>query len=197
MNTNLACVTLVGVCLVGALASAAGQSARSLVVLTVPASQLPTGCALKPAEPDPPSVGSPSLVARPSWVPAQPPVNPWSGSDRSLAASIRARIDATPRVPDGPPVDAAGIRAWQLKWADNVVDAYHATYLASGASPIEVLAVRFNDAALAREGPVPGTRPPPRGMVTRVVLGPMVALVLSPVNSDCFKAVSRHIQALR
>jgi hypothetical protein len=62
---------------------------------------------------------------------------------------------------------------------------------------IEVLAVRFNDHALVREAPVPGTTTPPRGMARRVILGPSVALVLSPVDSDCFKTVIRHIQTLR
>jgi len=121
------------------------------------------------------------------------PTNPWSGSDRQLAASIRRSIDALPSPPDGPPFDAAAARAWELKWADNVAEAYWATYRAPDQSLIDVTAVRFNDEALVR--PAPLTLP--RGMLTRVILGPTVVLVSSSVDSDCFKAVSRHVQSLR
>ena len=185
MKTTLStCFALV--CLSRAFALADAQTNRALAALTVPVAGLPAGCALK--APVPPTDAR--IVLVPAWA---PPTNPWVGVDRAVAAEIRRRIDAMPSHPDQIPLSATEARAWQLKWADNVVEAYWATYRAPDESLIDVTAVRFNDEALVRPAPLT----PPRGMVTRISFGPTVVLVSSSVDSDCFKAISRYVQSLR
>ena len=168
----------------------------NLPTLTVPDDRLPPGCTLKPAEPEPlvAPQGGVRVISRES---ASAPTNPWSGSDRRLAAAIRQRVDGTPLQPDGPPLDRRAAEAYALKSADNVVEAYRATYRSADESLIDVFAVRFDDQSLAASTPPPGARNLPRSVTSRVVIGPTVVLISSAANSSCFQAITDYVRSLR
>jgi len=197
MNVNLLRIVLTGGLLMGAAARVEVQSASTLAVVTVPDDRLPPGCRLKPTEPKP--LVDPQrdvvVIAGDSGLSAA--TNPWSGSDRRLAAAIRQRVDGTPPQPDGPPLNGRASAAFALKWADNVVEAYRDTYRSANESLIEVFAVRFDHQALALTRPPAGTRNVPRGVTSRVVRGPAVVLISTDANNSCFQAISDYVESLR
>lgn len=84
-----------------------------------------------------------------------------------------------------------------LKWADNVVESYRATYRSADESRIQVYAIRFDDEALAHPTPPEGTRHPPRGATSRVVLGPTVVLLSAGTSNGCFEAIGNYVRSLR
>jgi hypothetical protein len=181
----------------GSIAAAQAQATRDLTLLTAPADRLSPGCRLKtvPSKTEtPPGI---QRVVLPARDPVLVPANPWIGDDRRLAAAIRHQVDGFPRVVDGPPLDAAGSKAFAVRWADHVVEAYGATYLADDDSSIHVYAVRFDDATRATPAPPDGTTLVSRGPSTRVVLGPAVVRVMSRTRSSCFDAISDYVQSLR
>ena len=97
--------------LVLAASVTAGQAVLSFDILTVPSSRLADGCAIASASTSPQE----NLYATASWKAGlRMTTNPWSGSDRSMVAAIRARIEPTPRVPDGPPLSASEAARFRL-----------------------------------------------------------------------------------
>jgi hypothetical protein len=98
-------------------------------------------------------------------------------------------------MPDGPPLEARDAAAFELKLADNVVEAYHASYAAADGSQTEVFAVTFNDSTLAKPEPLSAMVNPPRGLRSRFVRGSTV-VVVSGSRSECFRAVDGYIRSL-
>ena len=183
--------------LVGGVVAGEGQSRPTLNALTVPAEALPSDCALRPPAPRPiPSSRAEGTVIR--SVEYSPfPTNPWSGSDRKLVTQVRQAIDGTPRLPDGPPLEAADAAGFLLKLADNVVEAYRAAYASADGSEVGVWAVRFNDDSLPKPGRLPGTMSPPRELRSRLVQGATVVLVTAPSSNECGRAVESYIRSLK
>ncbi len=180
------------------LAAARAQPAPDLGRLTVPASRLPADCRLRTASPKPQApAGSPVVVTIVSETAADPmPSNPWYGQDRHVAAAIRRIIDGSPKELDGPPLDADAAKAFALRWAENVIEAYGATYRSGDGRSVAVYAIRFNDEQLARPLPPPGTTPVVRGTSTRIVSGSTVVLVVGGPRSNCFDSIIHHIRSL-
>jgi hypothetical protein len=110
---------------------------------------------------------------------------------------VRKTIDGAPRLPDAPPLDAREANAFELKLADNVMQAYHATYVSADASEVEVFALTFNDAALARAEPLSATLNPSRGFRSRVVRDATVIVVTASTSHECARAVDRYIRSLK
>jgi hypothetical protein len=194
----LMAVALAGWVAAAAVAVAAeAQSGRDLKILTVPVDRLAPGCRLKATPPKERILLGPQggvlVVSDEAGV---VPSNPWSGSDRRIAAAIRRVVDGSPPEPDGPPLDAESRIAFALRSADNIVDAYTATYVSTDDS-INVYAVRFDDEKLARPEPPAGTRSVPRGATYRAVIGPTVVLVAARTRSGCFEAISDYVRSLR
>lgn len=197
MKVNFVCAGLLGVLLCGAAASLDAQPATSLAVLTVPPGRLPSGCALNPVEPRVANATQGRVVALSDVLGPLTPTNPWSGSDRRVAAAIRHRIDGAPVEPDAPPLGRRASAAYALKWVEHVVESYLAAYRSAEQSPIEVFALRFDDQTLAHDTPPAGTRLPTRGVRRRVVLGATVVLVSAGAESSCFAAIENHVRSLR
>jgi hypothetical protein len=171
--------------LIGVLAPCVGaganQSARGLAALTVPDDRLPPNCRLKPVEPKPPNLEPNPLISR----------------ERRVAAEIRRLIDGAPPEPDGPPLMPRSSARWELSWAEDVVEAYRATYWQADGSPITVAAIQFNDVRLATPTPPFGTRSAARGMTSRIVLGPTVVLVAAGASSGCFEDIETYLRSVR
>jgi hypothetical protein len=188
--------------LAGSVPAGLVQSGPALSVLTVPAAELPSGCALKQAAPRPPMTSRDSrggitiYGASASWSPF--PTNPWSGTDRKFVAAVHLAIDATPRrpLPDAPPLRARDVAASELKWAQNILEAYHAVYATTSGDEVVVDAVTFSDVkfALAPQS-VSAMLNPPRGFTSQVVRGATVARVSATTAGECARAVDRHVRS--
>lgn len=203
---------VLGCVAVSGIAAGAAQPTPTLGLLTVPSGSLPSGCALKPADPEPSPVlvtelgnatGTTVVVdSRGRHVVRFPypfPSNPWFGSDYRFRHMLRRHVDQAgpPRVPDAPPLSRREVAALQSSWADNVAEAYRATYLSGDGGLVEVSAVRFVDAKwAATDWPrvAPGGS---RSTSLRIVHGATAILISGPQGSACFDAVSRYVQSLR
>lgn len=110
-----------------AIAPGAAQSVLPRPVtlhdLTVPTDRLPTGCALSPAA-SLPLDGK--RVRTGLWAGLPIAMNPWTGTDRPLIASIRERMDGPTLTPDGPPPTARELSRYRSRLADGVEEAYAA-----------------------------------------------------------------------
>src|SRR5262245_2743283 len=157
-------------------------TAQSLSALTVPAAALPNGC----------TIGAPQ--ARTPWIPF--PTNPWSGTDRKLMTEVRSASDGYPRMPDGPPLSAREAQAFQLKLADDVVEAYQAQYAWTDGSQVSVSALTFRDATLAGRGTLLESDAQ-RGVIQRIVRGATVVRVTAPARTACLDAVRAHIESIK
>ena len=179
---------------------AGSTQSRALSALTVPAAALPGGCALRPVpaqSPAPVARDGVTVILGTAW--SRLPTNPWTGTDRETVAAVHKAIDATPGrpLPDLPPEAWRGA-AFERKWADNILEAYHAAYVSAGGRQVEVFAVTFNDVKLtpAPES-VSAMLNPPRGITTRVVRGATVVRVSAPSSTECFEAVRAYIESLK
>ena len=121
--------------------------------------------------------------------------NPLISRERQVAAEIRRLVDGAPPEPDGPPLMPRS-SARLVKWAEDVVEAYRATYQ-TDESLITVAAIQFNDDRLATPTPPFGTRSPARGMTSRIVLGPTVVLIAAGESSGCFEAIENYLRSVR
>jgi hypothetical protein len=176
---------VVAMCLGAWSLVSAGQGGRVVQLgdLTVAADRLPRDCRLKTgAEPGPLRLNGKTA-------------NPWIGRDRASMAAMRASIQESPRVPDGPPLGTAEARQFFLRWADGVEEAYEAVYVGLGAREVRVRALRFSTPEAGADLQL---RRDPRGRTsTRVVLGSIVAVVQGDGEShQCFEAIRDHVQSL-
>ena len=187
---------LVAFLLAGGVAGAE-RSGQTLSALTVPAAALPSGCALTQLAPRPAPIarGRVTVIHGAPWSPF--PTNPWSGTDRKIVTEVRKVIDGTPRMPDGPPLEAREAAALELKLADNVLEAYHAVYASADGTRVEVFAVTFNDEALAKPERLSETMNPPRGLRSRLVRGATVVVVSAPTAGECARTVESYIRSGR
>lgn len=186
----------VAILLVGGAVAGPARSWQTLSTLRVPPTALPSDCALKQpaAKPAPITRGGVTAIRA---VPSSPfPTNPWSGTDRKIVTTVRKAIDGAPRMPDGPPLDARDAAAFELKLADNVLEAYHAAYSSADGSQTEVFAIAFNDSTLAKPEPLSATMNPPLGLRSRFVRASTV-VVVSGSRSECFRAVDAYIRSLK
>ena len=171
----------------------AAQSPSGLVALTVPESRLPPGCRLKPVPSMPPRGAQRGVVVTSGH--SEP--NPLISRERQVAADIRRLVDGAPPEPDGPPLTPRAAAAFASRWAEDVVEAYRATYRQSDESLITIAAIQFNDARLATQTPPMGTRGAPRGMTSRIVIGSTVVLISADASSDCFRALENDLRSVR
>ena len=127
---------LVGVILVAGIATGSAQSGPTLTALTVPEKNLPDGCRLRPYVPPTTSVvqDGKRIVMSNRGTSYPFPANPWTGANRTLVATVHRAIDATRTkpLPDVPLLEPGNAAAFQLKWADNIVEAHHADYASIG-----------------------------------------------------------------
>ena len=184
---------LLAVLLSASVVAAATQSSPDLAELTVPEARLPQGCRLQPVVPRPPirADGAPVMISGAS----EP--NPLITRDRRVVADIRRLVDGAPPEPDGPPLMPRAAAAWASSWAQDVVEAYRATYRQTDESLVTVAAIQFKDDRLATAGPPAGTRSAVTGMSTRIVLGPTVVLIVAETGSDCVRAIEAHLRSVR
>lgn len=181
--------------LTGVVVSASTQSVPALSKLTVPATALPAGCALKPAAPRP----SPAADGVVAVYDASSlfPVNPWVGVDRGFVRQIRVSMDGVPRLPDGPPPHPREAAAFESQLADHVLEAYHAIYEGADGSRIVVSAVTFDDVTLARPDPLSVTMNPPRGFRSRIVRGATVVLVTASAENPCARLIDTYVRSVK
>jgi hypothetical protein len=154
--------------------------------LMVPPDRLPAGCTLSPSD----SVHlDGSRVGGGLWAGLPITSNPWTGTDRSIVASIRERMGGPPLEPDGPPLDRPAASRYRLLLADGVEEAYAAIYSTqSDSTPIVVYASRFTPTAR----PFYRSRPAPNH---RVEIGPF-DVVVSGDGGQCFQAVEAYLKSL-
>ena len=100
-------------------------------------------------------------------------------------------------VAGAPPLMPKAEAAWTARWAEDVVEAYRATYRLDDESLVTVAAIQFNDERLATAEPPFGTRPVARGTTSRIVLGPTVVQVSAAAGSDCFRAIDGYLRSVR
>ena len=160
--------------LAGALAalgsSLHGQGA-AFQRLAVPADRLTPGCALLPSAAAADNKGSqPNLMADLAL-----PSNPWSGTDRSIAPTIRAHILGVPPLPGG-------------AMPEDLEEAYAAIYASPGKSVV-VQAVRFN-----RTPPSVPLRGDATQRSVRIERERTVVVVSGGDEDPCFDAVARYLR---
>jgi hypothetical protein len=184
--------------LTGGLVAGSGQT---LSRLTVPAAELPNGCALNPSAPKSAPTASAGVTVTHGAAPQRFsfPTNPWAGVDRKLVAAVHMEIDATlePPLPDRPPTTARESAASELKWADDILEAYHAAYTSPDGHQVEVFAVTFNDIKLATPPPPDAMRLTRPGLTRRLVHGATVIRVSAPIPNGCFEPVRAYIESLK
>ena len=95
-----------------------------LVDLTVPSERLPDGCVL--VSPAPVGLDG-GRVRLSSLAGLGLPANPWIGSERSILATIRERMDGHPLVPDAPLTKSEYAR-FRMRLADDAEEGYAAVY---------------------------------------------------------------------
>ena len=184
---------LVGLLAISVGAAATIQPAPGLAALTVPEDRLPPSCGLRPIVARPPIGAQPGVVT----ISGNSEPNPLISRERQVAADIRRMVDGAPPEPDGPPLMPRGAAAWASRWAEDVVEAYRATYRQADESLIIVAAIQFNDERLATLEPPAGTRSATRGMTSRIVFGPTVVLIAAGASSDCFRAIEDYLRSVR
>jgi hypothetical protein len=117
-----------------------------------------------------------------------------------MVAAVHRAIDDAPRkpLPDVPSTDARDMAASELKWSDNILEAYHAAYASSEGSRVEVLAVTFNDVKwTAAPESLSAMLNPPQGFTRRVVRGATVVRVSAPTSDECVRAVDGYVRSLK
>lgn len=193
---------LVAFLLAGALVADSARSGQTLSTLTVPAAALPSDCALTPPPAPNPAIVRGGVTVVRSTPPSQFPTNPWTGTDRKTVAAIHMAIDATPArpLPDALPTSPRDAADAELKWSDNILEAYHAAYTPVDGHQVEVFAVTFNDVKLTTSPESLSAMMSPRqpGLTTRLVRGgTVVRLSALHATTDCFGAVLHYIESLK
>lgn len=114
---------------------------------------------------------------------------PLDGDDRPIVAAIRERMQPSPLIPDGPPLEPREASRYRLLLADGVEEAYAAIYFKQPEPAlIVVYAARF--AAAKRPFYSPGT-----ASNHRIEIGPIDALV-SGDGGQCSQAVEAYLKSL-
>lgn len=166
---------------------ARAQEALQLETLTVPQSRLGPGCHLAPSA----VVMDGDRMLGGLWAGLPITSNPWSGSDRSIVATIRERVALSPRPPDAPPFSGQEVARFRLQLAADVDQAYAAIYADDAIQPITVYAVRFNETPIPQ---APHANALPKGSL-RLVRDRSV-VVLSANGGRCSEAVGAYLKEL-
>jgi hypothetical protein len=154
--------------------------------LTVPQDRLPAGCSLSARD----SVQLDGNRIRGGlWAGLPIPSNPWTGTDRSIIASIRERMDGPPQEPDGPPLDRRAAARYRLGLADGVEEAYAAIYVTQSEPTLVVL---YASRYAATERTFHPSRTVPNH---RFQIGPIEAVV-SGDGGQCSQAVVAYLKSL-
>ena len=189
-------VNALAAAIVVALTSGTEQNVPRVVTLqdlTVPGDRLPGGCALSPAA----SVRLDGNSIRGGlWAGLRIRTNPWTGTDASVVASIRERLDGgPPLVPDGPPLTPREQARYRLRFADGIEEAYAAIYLPSNSSGLVVVyGLRFPSADNAVDVWANARRSKNLSTVGLTV-GPILAFV-SGDGGSCFQSVVAYVKSL-
>jgi hypothetical protein len=166
----------------------AGQVALS--ELTVPAANLPSGCHLiLPGATQPPGTGRSSPIP-----PMNVTSNPLIGTDPTIVARIRERMEGAPTVPDAVPLSRRAAARYLLRWAEGIDEGYVAAYAQEGAPDVSVLALRFAAATPASHWP-PAPSPREADRVAHVRIGTIVAFIYGD-GGPCFRAVEKSIRSM-
>jgi hypothetical protein len=210
---TLACgLRLTAVLLVLGNAVVSAQSAPMLDALTVPVEKLPDGCRLEPLAPQP-SPRPPVVLPYGTVVSYSPtliqrfPSNPWSGTDYKYIARVRPTFDKLPQEPDGPPLERADASRMKAKLTGDITEAYYALYHSGPSTTpttlsawIRVQAVRYADAKWTTPDPPPPAQTVSRGDIIaslRIIRGSTVILVTGNPETECFRAVRKHIESMK
>ena len=181
---------------VAAAITAAAQSGPALSALTVPAAALPEGCALIPPAPSPLPVVRGDVVFL-NGSPKSPfKSNPWQGTDTKSVKLVRGAFGHPPRaLPDLPPMSARQLAEADEKFVENVLEAYHADYIATDGSLVNVNALTFSDATFVPSETLGSMIGATRGIRTRLVRDATVALVNAQKTNPCARAIDAHVRA--
>jgi hypothetical protein len=166
---------------------AATQGTLQLETLTVPQGRLVPGCHLSPSA----VVFEGNRMLGGFWAGLPITSNPWSGSDRSIAAAIRERVAVSPRPPDGPPLSESELARFRFQLVADVEQAYAAIYADDAIQPITVYAVRFSETPIPQS---PDANALPKGSL-RLVRDRSV-VVLSANGRPCSEAVGTYLREL-
>jgi hypothetical protein len=153
--------------------------------LTVPSEQLPDGRVL--ASPGPVGLDG-RRVRLSSLAGLGLPANPWIGSDRSILATIRERMDGHPLVPDAPLTKSEYAR-FRMRLADDAEEGYAAVY---GQDEIVVNAARLMSPP-KDESFSPTTRRNSRALH---FTWDRIVAVVEGRRTPCFDAVDKHLRSL-
>jgi hypothetical protein len=188
MHFRLGVTALLGAGLLAASAiTSSAQAALRLEALTVPAGLLPAGCQLgrlSKAPVDPPPLGYRD--------------NPWIGTSREYATSIRMRVDGDL----GPTYGLSDPALW-ARLAEDVIESYHAVYGEARGSRIDVDAVRFKDPKLALAAT---TNPVIDHVAARIVRGATAVIVyrypsewttVDRSGEACFRTIHDYVASLK
>ena len=159
--------------------------------LTIPADRLPAGCVLAASEPE--RLDNSRVRF---WIELPVRTNPWIGTDGSVIALIRERMDGPFPVPDGPPLSRGELSAFRGRLADGIAEGYAAFYRQDESRPevLSVLAVRVQEGhELFRALAEPRRREASRSV--RVRTGQIHAVVFGD-DGPCFKIIAAHLTAL-
>ena len=159
-----------------------GQDEIDLARLTAPPGRLTPGCVLSPA----PTVAIGNNQVRGGlW--GGLPRNPWTGTERAIVADIAEHVFGSPPLPDGPPLSAAELTRFRLRFADDIVEAYGAVYTDdTGMHLVTVNAVRLKTTPANRPRGNPGAR-------LQLVHGRTVAALFGE-SDGCFDALAKYLR---
>jgi hypothetical protein len=169
------------------------QSAITLHALTVPQNRLPVGCTLSPSA----TVRlDGSRVQGGLWAGLPIDRNPWIGTHRRVIATVRERMDGSPRTPDGPPLTGSQLSQFRLHLADGVDEGYAAIYRqpGSGQELIAVYGLRFPSGGGPLESS-PARRGSENPRILRVPIGP-IAVVVHGDGGECFQVIGAYLKSL-
>jgi hypothetical protein len=184
---NAVCLGVLSVAPIVISAAMQSQIGLTLDTLTVPADRLPAGCVLPSAS----TVLDGSRMRGGLWVGLPITSNPWQGDDRRIVAHIRARVVASPRVPDTPLLTRAELARWHLQLADDVEEAYAATYADTGTRFSTVYGLRFKTAD--RPTPPRGWRQSPQALWLH---RDRTVIAMSSSGGECSEAVRSYLDEL-
>ena len=186
--------------LLTSLDGTSAQTTSTLSALTVPESNLPADCRLRPyVPPTTTTVRDGRTVLTSNGGSAHPfPDNPWTGSERRLLIHIRQMMDGSMmRLPDAPPLSDREMAEMHSHLIAGVLEGYRATYVSGDDVLVHVTAIRFNDPKMATGSTYRDYLGARRDGYDRIVNGPMVIAVVGNSQTDCFRAVAAHIRSLK
>lgn len=166
-------------------ARVASQLPVRLESLTFPSERLPSGCMLSPS---PTAAAAGNRIREGLWDNLPITTNPWVGTDRSIIATIRERVEGpVVAFPDGPPLSRSELSRFRLALADGVEEGYAAVYTFESRL-IVAYGLRF-------AGTQKNVGFPNKPRLNGIRIGPIVAY-LDGDRGPCSQAIGAHLRAL-